>query len=208
MGSGRAEHQPALRTSASPGIRCDGAPTQPREDHGIYAHGAKGLSICDNDISGWTTELKGGAIKARDGCDYIIRRNRCTGSGILLYNYDTPPYDLERVQVCDNIIKTASWDGSTAASRATGISYWRSDRKGTEKSIRIEDNTVENGVIVIHTPLNAADFNADGGGVRRNKADAIILPEDVFRESNDVRLKDYWVAPSSQLVDPGIQVDG
>ncbi|HEV3028406.1 MAG TPA: hypothetical protein VG457_12585, partial [Planctomycetota bacterium] len=44
----------------------------PEEDHGIYALGAKGLSICDNDISGWTTELSGGAIKARDGCDYII----------------------------------------------------------------------------------------------------------------------------------------
>jgi hypothetical protein len=179
------------------------------EDHGIYALGAKGLSICDNDISGWTTELKGGAIKARDGSDYIIRRNRCTGSGILLYNYDTPTYDLERVQVCDNIIKTASWDGSTAAIRATGISYWRADRKGTEKSIRIEDNTVENGVIVINTPLNAADFNADGGGVRRNKADAIILPEGVCQESNEPRLKDYWVAPSSVLVAPGeAQVDG
>jgi hypothetical protein len=181
----------------------------PEEDHGIYAHGAKGLSICDNDIAGWTTELTGGAIKARDGCDYIIRRNRCTGSGILLYNYDTPPYDLERVQVCDNIVKTAAWDGSTAANRATGISYWRADRKGTEKSIRIEDNIIENGVIVIHTPLNAADFNADGGGIRRNKADAIILPEDVLRESNEVRLKDYWMAPSSELVAPGeAQVDG
>jgi hypothetical protein len=62
---------------------------------------------------------------------------------------------------------------------------------------------------VIHTPLNAADFNADGGGIRRNKADAIILPEDVLRESNEVRLKDYWMAPSSELVAPGeAQVDG
>lgn len=164
------------------------------EDHGIYAHGAKGLSIVDNDISGWTTELTGGAIKARDGCDYVIRRNRCTGSGILLYNYDTPPYDLERVQVCDNVIKTASWDEATAISRATGISYWRSDPKGTERSIRIEGNTVENGVIVIHPPLHAADFNADGGGVRRNKADAIVLPKDVAQEANEPRLKD-WVPP-------------
>jgi hypothetical protein len=188
----------------------------PEEDHGIYAHGAKGLSICDNDISGWTTQLSGGAIKARDGCDYVIRRNRCTGSGILLYNYETPPYDLERVQVCDNIVKTASWDESTAAYRATGISYWRQDPKGTEKSIRIEDNVVENGVIVIHKPLNAADFNADGGGVRRNKADAIVLPEDVSRESNNPRLKD-WVppplpgsaTPAAQPLAPGeAQVDG
>jgi len=187
------------------------------EDHGIYALGAKGLSVCDNDISGWTTELTGGAIKVRDGSDYIIRRNRCTGSGILLYNYETPSYDLERVQVCDNIVKTASWDGSTAANRATGISYWRTDPEGTEKSIRIEGNTVENGVIVIHSPLNAADFNADGGGVRRNKADAILLRGDVCQESNDPRLKDYWVAPfplpglgaAPPLFAPGeAQVDG
>src|SRR5262245_736003 len=180
------------------------------EDHGIYAHGAKGLTICDNDISGWTTQLSGGAIKARDGSDYVINRNRCTGSGILLYNYDTPPYDLDRVQVCDNIVKTAAWDESTAASRATGISYWRQDPKGTERSIRIEGNTVENGVIVIHQPVNAADFNADGGGVRRNRADAIVLPADIRQESNEPRLKGWVVpSPSGPTLPPGeAQVDG
>jgi len=165
------------------------------EDHGIYVLGVHGLVIEDNDVSGWTTELTGGAIKARDGCHYLIRRNRCTGSGILLYNYRNCVYDLEDVQVTDNVVRTATWDEATAAYRATGISYWRNHADGTERSIRIEGNRVENGVIVIHRPVNPADFNAEGGGVRNNQADAVVVAPGVVAEGNRARLPNWSLPP-------------
>jgi hypothetical protein len=167
------------------------------EDHGIYALGAKGLVIEDNDIAGWTIEMTGGAIKVRDGDDYIVRRNRCADSGILLYNYKNCAFDLVHALVADNTIHVAKWDEAVAPYRATGISYWRNFAEGTERSIRIENNRIENGVIVVHQPVNVADFNADGGGIRGNQADAIVAPAGVAQERNTVRLADWKLPPLS-----------
>ncbi len=165
------------------------------EDHGIYALGAKGLVIEDNGIAGWTIELTGGAIKVRNGEACILRGNRCAGSGILLYNYANVAYDLADVSVKDNTIRIAQWNEATAAYLATGITYWRDHPRGTERSIRIEHNRVENGVIVIHEPVNLGDFNADGGGIRGNHAEAIAAPAGIVQEGNTVRLAGWKIPP-------------
>jgi hypothetical protein len=53
---------------------------------------------------------------------------------------------------------------------------------------------IENGIIVVHPPVNSTNFNAEGGGVRRNQADVVILAEGIDAEKNEEK-RPGWTFP-------------
>ncbi|MBJ6368085.1 right-handed parallel beta-helix repeat-containing protein [Snuella sedimenti] len=153
-------------------------------DHGIYAHSFDGLSIVGNTISGWPANSSGGAIKARNGQNLTITGNTMNTSGVLLYVYSNNAANpfLKHVVVENNTINVASADNDIYH----GIGYWRNTNDPTfyEYSIKINNNDLPNGRIKIGTPVDASNFNANGGGVFNNDVGAITLPAGIANSGN------------------------
>jgi hypothetical protein len=137
-------------------------------DHGIYAHSFNGLTIVNNTISGWPANGSGGSVKARNGQHLVISNNIFNGSGILLYEYKSNvnhPF-LKYVVVANNTINI----GAPVMDLYHGIGYYRDsyDVGHGEYSIKIENNQLPNGTLVIGARANPENFNAEGGGVFNN----------------------------------------
>lgn len=136
-------------------------------DHGIYAHSFNGLTITNNNISGWPANGSGGAVKVRNGQNVTISTNTMTGSGVLLYEYDNIPAFpyLKYVVVSGNTINMSA----TGNDAYHGIGYYRDNTTDMEYSILIQNNLIPNGTIWVNgANLNTTNFNALGGGVYNN----------------------------------------
>ena len=161
----------------------------PAEDHGIYVCGFKNCRIENNYIYGWDTEPQGHGIKARNGEDLDILDNVIDRSGILLYIYDDIAYrDLKNVLVRGNEINI--WDPYDGDISHNGIHYWKTDPNGTEISIRVESNRVQNGAINFSEPadhINVTTFNQNGGGVFENTASHIELKTGINSSRNIIQ---------------------
>ena len=151
-------------------------------DHGIYAHSFTNLKIINNKISGWPAEGCGGSVKARNGRSLEIRDNKFTKSGVILYvyNHATQPF-LKDVKIVNNIINI-DYPGQGIY---YGIGYWRNTTAGSEESIQIRGNILPNGSIHIKSgPLNARNFNLNGGGVYNNDFGAVYLKSGIYQSGN------------------------
>jgi hypothetical protein len=136
-------------------------------DHGIYGHSFDGLTISNNNISGWPANGNGGSVKVRNGQHVSISNNTMNGSGVLLYEYSNlPAYPyLKYVTVTANTINISA----PAGDLYHGIGYYRDNSTDTEYSINITGNLLPDGSIVMNgSNINVASFNAGGGGVFNN----------------------------------------
>lgn len=162
------------------------------QDHGIYALDFNGVTITENTISGWPANGSGGSIKARNGQNLTITNNIMETSGVLLYTYATDKIQqhLKNVLIKDNQINIWHNDGTSGI--YLGIGYYTNATYQNEYAIRVESNTITNGLCVAkNNKINETGFSTDGGGFFNNTCLEIHVKAGMHHSGNQAKVIEY-----------------